>query len=199
MPLISGNGLPAPLNTMKLLMPFIETKTAGHKVMNKDIFKVLPKVKADLSYFDPPYGSNNEKMPSSRVRYASYYHIWKTICLNDKPELAGRTNRRADCGDRKEGSVFEEFRKNTEGKFIALKAIEKLISECPTPYILLSYSTGGRVEKEEICGIINKHCRKSQIFSIDYKRNVMAGMRWTYDWIKTHESRNTEFLFLMEK
>ena len=86
---------PRSFNTMKLLMPLIETKKASHKVMSKDIFQVLPKVKADLSYFDPPYGSNNEKMPPSRVRYASYYHIWKTICLNDKPELAGKTNRRA--------------------------------------------------------------------------------------------------------
>ena len=65
---------------------------------------------------------------------------------------------------------FEEFRKNSEGKFIALEAIEKLIKECPSSYILLSYSNGGRAEKEEICGIINKQCRKAQVFSIDYKR-----------------------------
>ena len=68
---------PRSFNTMKLLMPLIETKKTFHKVMNKDIFQILPKIKADLSYFDPPYGSNNEKMPPSRVRYASYYHIWK--------------------------------------------------------------------------------------------------------------------------
>ena len=190
---------PRSFNTMKLLMPLIETKKTSHKVMSKDIFQVLSKVKADLSYFDPPYGSNNEKMPPSRVRYASYYHIWKTICLNDKPELAGKTNRRADCNDRMAGSIFEEFRKNTEGKFIALTAIERLIKECPSQYILLSYNNGGRATKEEICAIISKQCKKSQIFSIDYKRNVMSGMRWTYDWTKSNEGKNTEFLFLMEK
>ncbi len=190
---------PRSFNTMKLLMPLIETKPACHKVMSKDIFQVLPKVKADLSYFDPPYGSNNEKMPPSRVRYASYYHVWKTICLNDEPELAGRTNRRADCNDKIAGSIFEEFRKNTEGKFIALTAIEKLIKECPSQYILLSYSNGGRATKEEICDTINKKFKKTQVFSIDYKRNVMSGMRWTYDWTKTKEGKNTEFLFLMER
>jgi len=184
---------------MELLMPLIGTRSTHHKVMNKDIFRVLSKIKVDLSYFDPPYGSNNEKMPPSRVRYASYYHIWKTICLNDKPRLAGKTNRRADCNDRTAGSIFEEFRKNTEGKFIALTAIEKLIKECPSQYILLSYSNGGRVAKEEICEIINQQCKKAHIFSIDYKRNVMSGMRWTYDWTKTKEGKNTEFLFLMEK
>ena len=190
---------PRSFKTMKLLMPLIETKSNLHKVMNKDIFQALPKVQADLSYFDPPYGSNNEKMPSSRVRYAGYYHIWKTICLNDEPELAGKTNRRADCKDRIAGSIFEEFRKDAEGKFVALKAIEKLISECPSPYILLSYSNGGRATKEEISAIISKQCSKAQIFSMDYKRNVMAGMRWTDDWIKANKSKNTEFLFLMER
>ena len=190
---------PRSFKTMKLLMPLMETKKTSHKVMNKDIFQILPKIKTDLSYFDPPYGSNNEKMPPSRVRYASYYHIWKTICLNDKPRLTGKTNRRADCNDREAGSIFEEFRKNKDGKFIALKAIEKLIKECSSRYILLSYSNGGRATKEEICYIINKQYKKVQIFSIDYKRNVMSGMRWTYDWTKSNEGKNTEFLFLMEK
>ena len=64
---------PRSFNTMKLLMPLMETKSTSHKVMNKDIFQAFYKVKADLSYFNPPYGSNNEKMPPSRVRYASYF------------------------------------------------------------------------------------------------------------------------------
>ena len=190
---------PRSFNTMKLVMPLMLGKPSCHKVMNKDIFQALPKVKADLSYFDPPYGSNNEKMPPSRVRYASYYHIWKTICLNDKPELVGKANRRVDCKDKIAGSIFEEFRKNKEGKFMALTAIERLIKECPSPYILLSYSNGGRATKEEIGEIINRQCKKAQIFSIDYQRHVMSGMRWTYDWTKTNKSKNTEFLFLMEK
>ena len=138
-------------------------------------------------------------MPPSRVRYASYYHIWRTICLNDEPELAGKTNRRADCNDKEAGSVFEEFRKNERGQFVALTAIENLIRKCPSRYILLSYSNGGRATKEEICEIISRRFQKVQIFSIDYKRNVMSGMRWTYDWTKTNEGKNTEFLFLMEK
>ena len=190
---------PRSFKTMKLEIPLMESASRFHKVMNKDIFQALPKVKADLSYFDPPYGSNNEKMPPSRVRYASYYHIWKTICLNDEPELAGKTNRRIDCKDQNAGSIFEEFRKNKEGNFIALKAIEKLIENSATPYILLSYSNGGRATKEEIAEIINRQCKKAQIFSIDYQPNVMSGMRWTYNWTKAKEDKNKEFLFLMEK
>ena len=190
---------PRSFKKMKLEAPLIERAGKFHQVIREDVFKALSKVKADLSYFDPPYGSNNEKMPPSRVRYASYYHIWKTVILNDEPELAGKTNRRADCDDRSSGSVFEEFRKNEEDRFIALTAIEKLIKECRSPYILLSYSNGGRAGKEEICEVIENNCSSAHVFSIDYRRNVMSGMRWTYDWTKEKEGKNTEFLFLMQK
>lgn len=190
---------PRSFNKLKLSMPLIERIYDHHEVINKDIFKAFSNIKVDLSYFDPPYGSNNEKMPPSRVRYASYYHIWTTVCFNDQPKLLGKTNRRADCNDQTAGSIFEEFRKNTEGKFIALKAIERLIRECPSPYILLSYSNGGRATKKEICDIIKTQCKTVQVFSFDYKRNVMSGMRWTYDWTKAKETKNTEFLFLMQK
>ena len=190
---------PRSFNKLTLSMPLIERKHNRHRIMNKDIFKALPKIKADLSYFDPPYGSNNKKMPPSRVRYASYYHIWTTVCLNDQPELAGKTNRRADSKDQIASSIFEEFRKDEKGKFIALNAIKKLIEECSSPYILLSYSNAGRATKEEICEIITSQCKTARLFSIDYKRNVMSGMRWTYDWTKEKENKNTEFLFLMQK
>ena len=186
-------------NTIQLKMPLIDKTSLDHQVINKEVFQALPQVTADLSYFDPPYGSNNQKMPSSRVRYSSYYHIWKTICLNDEPNLVGVTHRREDCSDTKEKSLFEEFRKDEDGEFIALKTIEKLIKECSSKYILLSYSNNGRVSKEDMCRIIKENSRTSQVISIDYKKNVMASMRWTNDWIKTNENKNIEFLFLIEK
>ena len=34
---------------------------------------------------------------------------------------------------------------------------------------------------------------------LDYKRNVMAEMKWTNDWIRDAEGPNREFLFLLEK
>jgi hypothetical protein len=37
------------------------------------------------------------------------------------------------------------------------------------------------------------------ISEIDYRRNVMAGMRWTNEWINEAETPNKEFLFLIEK
>ena len=85
-----------------------------------------------FAYFDPPYGSKNDKMPPSRVRYSSYYHIWTSICLFDKPDLFGKVRRRTDTTDKLASSVFEEFRRDREGRFIATVAIERLISNCKT-------------------------------------------------------------------
>jgi adenine-specific DNA-methyltransferase len=138
-------------------------------------------------------------MPPSRVRYASYYHLWTTLCLNDKPELFGKAKRRADTSDAIAGSIFEEFRKNESGRFIVISAIEKLIKETPADYIILSYSSGGRATAQELHGALNSYGNIIEIEKIPYKKNVMATMKWTNDWVKDAEEDNFEYLFLLEK
>ena len=83
-------------NRLHLQVPRLLPRRQPHAVYQGDVFDLLPTVEADLAYFDPPYGSCNEKMPPSRVRYAAYYHLWTTICLNDRPPAVrqGRTPRR---------------------------------------------------------------------------------------------------------
>ncbi len=174
-------------------------KTEGkHEVIRGDIFDTIQKKEFDFAYFDPPYGSNNEKMPPSRVRYASYYHIWTTVINHDKPELFGKVNRRADTKDLVAGSVFEEFRKNEKGNFIAMEALRKLIQETKSRYILLSYSSGGRATKQELNDIMHESGKLLKAIEINYKVNVMGGMRWTNEWIKS-DNQHHEYLFLMEK
>ena len=56
-------------NELHLEVPKLFINTVDHEVYRKDIFD-LADVDVDLAYLDPPYGSNNEKMPPSRVRYA---------------------------------------------------------------------------------------------------------------------------------
>ena len=170
----------------------------NHQVMRDDIFNVVEKDTFDLAYFDPPYGSNNEKMPPSRVRYASYYHIWTTIIKHDKPKVFGKANRRTDSRDLKASSIFEEFRKDQNGKFIAIKALHELIKKTKARYILLSYSSGGRATKKELSDIIDEAGSLLEFVEIDYKKNVMASMRWTNDWINDN-GRHNEYLFLMKK
>src|SRR5215216_5961319 len=190
---------PRSYRAMKLRLPRIIPKTHAHEVHQADIFKIVPAVDADLAYYDPPYGSNNDKMPPSRVRYASYYHLWSSICLFDKPELFGKAKRRADTSDVLSASVFEEFRKNESGRFIVVEAIERLLRQTKCRHIILSYSSGGRATAAELNEVIRSAGTLVEMIDVNYKRNVMGDMRWTNEWVREAEQANREFLFLIEK
>lgn len=192
---------PRSYKDMKLVVPELFVNKKENTVLNYDIFEAIKHIGTDidLAYYDPPYGSSNEKMPPSRVRYQSYYHVWTTICLNDKPKLFGKAKRRTDTSDTIAGSVFEEFRKGKSGRFIVIEAIERLIKETQAKYIILSYSSGGRATASELNDVITTYGKLIEVEEIDYKKNVMATMKWTNDWIKDVEENNKEFLFLMEK
>jgi len=190
---------PRSYRQMKLVVPKIIRKTREHEVHRGDIFDVVSSINADLAYYDPPYGSNNDKMPPSRVRYASYYHLWSSICLFDNPPLFGKANRRADTADVLSASVFEEFRKNGSGRFVVVEAIERLLRQTRCRHIILSYSSGGRATAEELNEVIRGAGKLLDVVEVDYKRNVMHGMRWTNEWVRDAEERNREFLFLLQK
>ena len=190
---------PRSFNELHLEVPKLFAAGVGNEVIREDVFNIAER-KVDLAYFDPPYGSNNEKMPPSRVRYASYYHLWTTICLNDSPELFGKAMRRSDTSDTIAGSVFEAFKRNpNSGRFLAVEAIERLIQSTAARWVILSYSSGGRATADEMNDILSANGNVINIIELDYKRNVMAGMKWTNEWLRDAESPNREFLFLIDK
>ena len=188
---------PRSYNTMTLKLPRRFYRKQFCSVLREDAFSAVSRYH-DLMYLDPPYGSNNEKMPPSRIRYSAYYHIWKTIILNDKPKLFGKANRRIDSRDGTSASVFEEFRRDESGRFIAMNAIDKLIEQANCKYILLSYSSGGRATKEELYDIISRHGHLMKAVEFDYKKNVMSTMSWSKEWI-SQAGTHKEYLFLMRK
>lgn len=194
-----SNWAPRSYKVMRLKVPTLIDSAEEHEVYCSNIFNLVDRVNVDLSYFDPPYGSNNEKMPPSRVRYAAYYHLWTTICLNDRPELFGKANRRADSSDKVTSSQFEEFKRSDSGYFIAVQAIERLLERARSKYVLLSYSSGGRATAQELHDILARSGKMLESVKIDYRRNVMATMRWTNKWIPEEKQKNQEYLFLIEK
>lgn len=184
---------------LHLCIPKLSSNHLSHKVYQGDIFDTLPQVNSDVAYLDPPYGSSNEKMPPSRVRYSAYYHLWTTVCLNDRPKLFGKVKRRCDSSDTVSASVFEDFRKDNKGHYLAVQAIRKLLCCTNAKHLILSYSSGGRATAKELNECIADVGRTLEVVEIDYKRNVMAEMRSTRDWISNAEEPNREFLFLIEK
>ena len=191
---------PRAYNTMKMEVPRLIIDDKQHQVYQKDVFDLANDIEVDLAYYDPPYGSSNELMPPSRVRYASYYHIWKTVCLNDKPKLVGVANRREDVGDTISGSIFEEFRKNEDGQYLVIEAIERLIKNTPAKYVVLSYNNNGRATFEAIKEILKDLKKKISVIEMDYKKNVMATItRTTNEWINEKNGANKEYLFIIHK
>ena len=190
---------PRSYNNLVLRAPDIFITAQEHEVYRADVFDLAPHISADLAYFDPPYGSNNDKMPPSRVRYASYYHIWTSVCLFDKPKLFGKARRRTDTSDDVATSVFEDFRRDDDGRFVVVSAIERLIKATKARWIILSYSSGGRATAVELNDVLQRNGRLIEIVEIDYRKNVMAGMKWTNEWLRDAGQENQEFLFLVEK
>lgn len=187
--------------TMKLVVPNVLDSMGerNHETHQSDIFDILNNNTFDICYFDPPYGSNNEKMPPSRVRYDAYYHLWKTVIFNDKPKLFGKVNRREDTRDNYDASLFESFKKDDGGRFVAVSAIDRLLREANTKYIILSYSSGGRATFECLMDVISSSGRVIKVAELDYKKNVMANMTWTGEWLREFEEPNREYVFVIEK
>lgn len=188
-------------NSMILKKPKIVQRAdnQSHRIFCGDINKVLRDSEFDLCYFDPPYGSNNEKMPPSRVRYSAYYHLWKTVVLNDRPLVFGRVNRREDSRDTKAYSVFEDFRRGESGAFKCVEAIQALIAEANTRYVMLSYSSGGRATLDGLLDVLTANGKLLSTLAVDHARHVMSSMTWTNKWTRDKVGPHQEFIFVVEK
>ncbi len=185
-------------NTLKLSVPHYWVNNGKHDIHNKDIFKLIEEITVDVAYYDPPYCSNNEKMPASRVRYNSYYHIWTSVCLNDTPEVFGVCNRRKDTSDKTAISVFEEFRRDLEtNEYITTLQIKKLIERTKAKCIIFSYSSSGRTDKKSFKKILNELDLNFLFYEFDYKKNIMHALKSTNEWI--NEQGNREYLIMIDK
>lgn len=187
---------------LNLAVPLLRVNDKDNAVLNEDIFSAAATecaVAADAVYLDPPYGSNNDKMPPSRVRYRSYYHLWTTVCLNDAPAVTGKSCRRQDASDTTSPSVFEDFRKTEEGVYVAAEALDSLIQTVRNPIVILSYGSSGRIDLPLLQDILSAHGTILRAEKIDFKRNVMASMKSTNLWAKNPHEKNLEYLFMLKK
>ena len=190
---------PRSYSKLELRVPRLLPNKGRHVILQKDAIEASGEVDADLAYYDPPYGSNNEKMPPSRVRYSSYYHFWSTVILNDRPNLFGKAKRRTDSSDTVAASVFEEFRKCDAGKFLAVKAIRNLLDSTRARNVILSYSSRGRATAEELFEVLGDSGEILEFVEVEYSTNVMSKMSWTNEWTSKDQKRNREYLFLLRK
>ena len=156
-----------------LEVPNFKIDNLDHKVYQKTIFDI--KDIYDLVYVDPPYGTSNKQTPTSRVRYQSYYHIWTTICLNDKPNTVGVANRRYDASSDSIKSSISEF-ENLDLKYVENSFI-KLIDKFKNSHIIISYNNRSKVTIDKLLEIFDK--RINNHISFEYKENASWGKAFT--------------------
>lgn len=121
------------LRSLHLEIPDIDDKHLfNHSNHTGDIFKALEEQKADIIYFDPPYGTNNKNLVVA-TRYSSFYHLWNTLVENDRPELFGKAGK--PVGTKGYTAPLE---KNI--KHVVMPKLVRLIEESQSKYVAFSYS-----------------------------------------------------------
>ena len=149
----------------------------------------------DLAYFDPPYNTNNPHTPTTRVRYASYYHFWTTVVLHDKPESIGASNRRLDCSSDTLPGAISKYESTKYD--VVLAEIEQLISNVDARYVLFSYSNKGKVEIKDLEKVFSRH-KILAVEKISHRENVQKLLTSNREWLGD-QAANFEYLFLVEK
>ena len=138
------------LRKLHLELPPIETSHKhSHVVHCKDMYDIIDKVETDITYIDPPYGTNNKKVSrTGGCRYDSFYHLWNNLVRNDKPEVSGRAKRRVElegyCGDLEYND-----------KSIVIPSFERILSMVQSPYLMFSYSNKGLLTLGELEDVIS--------------------------------------------
>lgn len=164
----------------------IETSLSNSKYLNEvyieDVNDLIPKIKGDILYLDPPY---------TPTQYISQYHVLETIAKNDNPETHGVGAHR-DNGNQistwcKKGLVHEEF--------------EKLIANAQFKHIIFSYSDAGIMSKEYIEKVLKRYAKDGtyefkEISFVKYK-STRAVAREIKE--NTVNKAHYEWLFYIEK
>lgn len=116
----------------------------------EDVLELIPKIKGDILYLDPPYNGR---------QYPPYYHILETATLYDSPDIYGKTGRRP-YSDKISPFCQKEN---------ALPAMIEVISKADFKHIYISYSTDGIVNYKVLCSKLEEY-GEVKCFFMPYKR-----------------------------
>jgi adenine-specific DNA-methyltransferase len=185
---------PRSSNSIKLEVPNLLIGDGVYNSFSSDIFDI--KKRYDLVYLDPPYGTNNQKTKTTRVRYASYYHLWTTIVKNDKPDVFGASSRREDVSsDKKPGavSVFESTDYD-----VVKNSIYDLINGLNCRYVIFSYNNKSKVSIEDLIDMFSNKFKLIDTIYFEHKENIQKKLTSNKEWLGD-QGKNLEFLFVIEK
>lgn len=161
-------------NDIVLTEPDIYSNGRRNRCFHADYTELL-KVKSDLVYADPPYNSRE---------YLPNYHILETIARYDSPVIRGVTGMRN----------YEEQKSEFCKKNTVYGAFEKLVRDCRSKYILISYNNEGLLSTGELSEICRKYCREDsfRLYEYAYRRyknkipNETEGLKEQLYFLRRH-------------
>ncbi len=164
---------PMALKPLVLTSAKFELTQNQHLVFNKDSNTLIPEIKGDILYLDPPYNAR---------QYGANYHLLNTIALYDNFKPKGKTglrlyNKSHYCSKRTVVNAFKE-----------------LIEKANFNYIFLSYNNEGLMSVKEVKSIMSNY-GKYDLASTQYKR-----FKADKTENRNHKADKTEeFLHILEK
>ena len=147
------------LKQVKKINNLVFDNTQECKAHNKDINELLPKLKADAAYFDPPYST-----PFSHINYEKSYHFIEGLMTNWKNKEIDQ-----DKLTKMYKIDYKSINKTNASQFIT----DFLTSAKHIPHWILSYRDKSYPDEKEIKKIIASFGKKSRMKSRDhiYLRN----------------------------
>ena len=164
-------------------------------VENKDCFDDYWKnVDVDVVYVDPPYSRN--------VWYPSYYHIYDSVTIWDKPETVGKANRRIDRSNigKKQGIHDTKFYDNPWYSNNPHIGFTTLLENFPKSTFVISYSSDSAINKEDTLELFSNYGDVT-FYSIDHKTNVLGvlGGSTSGNKIITPKDKVKEYIYVVKR
>lgn len=141
------------LGELKLRSIAIINNSRNNKCYNDDANNLISKVKGDVLYIDPPYNGR---------QYISNYHILETIARYDNPEVYGKTGLRPYENEKSKYCLKREV----------FDTFEDLIRKAKFRHIIISYSSDGLLQEEDIRNILTKNGiqKTYKLYKVSYRK-----------------------------
>lgn len=179
-----------------LKVPDYEVDDLEHMVYCDDVFNLADK-KHDLCYFDPPYGTANKKTKTTRVRYFSYYHLWTTVCKNDRPTVIGAAKRREDVSSDSLPNAISVFENLSDS--VVESSFVKLLTEFDSKNTLISYNNRSKIQIDKLIDICTSYQKLVKVLNFSHKESSQARTTINGKWKQNYGNENREYLILLEK
>lgn len=153
---------------LTLQPPLLYDNQQENLVLRDDASVIANEIECDIAYLDPPYNQH---------QYGANYHLLNTVALWDKPAINPFIS---GNGAKDKAAIRRDWRTLRRSlycsKSSALDTFSNLISRLRANFILVSYSTDGIIELEDMLSVLAER-GNLRIIRRPYKRYRVSSQR----------------------